>query len=82
MLLRSGKTEALSDTLQIAEKRIELIKNACQNITKKLSSTLTSQSHGLGHDAPGREKRLVSKIFALILLNRFTLVVNYTYKTV
>jgi len=54
----SGKTEALSDTLQTAEKRVEFIKNACQNTTKKLSSTLISP--GLGHDPPAREKRLVS----------------------
>lgn len=53
---RSGKTEALSDTLQTAEKRVEFIKNACQNTTKKLLATLISP--GLGHDAPAREKRL------------------------
>ncbi|XP_025415724.1 rho GTPase-activating protein 44-like [Sipha flava] len=53
---RSGKTEALSDTLQIAEKRVEFIKNACQNTTKKLLATLISP--GLGHDSLAREKRL------------------------
>lgn len=57
---RSGKTEALSDTLQIAEKRVEFIKNACQNTTKKLLATLIAP--GLGNDAAAREKRLVSKI--------------------
>jgi len=40
---------------------VEFIKNACQNTTKKLLATLISP--GLGHDAPAREKRLVSKIF-------------------
>ncbi|XP_050542603.1 rho GTPase-activating protein 44-like [Daktulosphaira vitifoliae] len=53
---RSGKTEALSDTLQAAEKRVDFIKNVCQNTTKKLCSTLVSS--GVGCDPSNREKRL------------------------
>ncbi|XP_039290737.1 rho GTPase-activating protein 17 isoform X2 [Nilaparvata lugens] len=51
---RAGKTEALSDDLQAAEKRVEFIKTACQNTGKKLTASLL----GLGQDAPAREKRL------------------------
>ena len=53
---RAGKTEALSDDLIIAEKRIEFLSKTCQNISKKISSTLL----GLGQDASAREKRIVS----------------------
>ncbi|RZF45716.1 hypothetical protein LSTR_LSTR005011 [Laodelphax striatellus] len=51
---RAGKTEALSDDLQAAEKRVEFIKTACQNTGKKLTASLLGQ----GQDAPAREKRL------------------------
>lgn len=67
LILRSGKTEALSDSLQLAEKRVEFIKNVCQNTTKKLLATLTT--HGLGHDAAAYDKRMVSKIFKKMIVN-------------
>ncbi|KAG8236563.1 hypothetical protein J437_LFUL017019 [Ladona fulva] len=51
---RAGKTEVLSDDLQGADKRVEFIRNACQNTTKKLSATLLGQ----GIDATAKEKRL------------------------
>lgn len=51
---RAGKTEVLSDDLQGADKRVEFIRNACQNTTKKLSASLLGQ----GVDATAREKRL------------------------
>ncbi|XP_071442291.1 rho GTPase-activating protein 44-like isoform X1 [Hetaerina americana] len=51
---RAGKTEVLSDDLQGADKRVEFIRNACQNTTKKLSATLLGQ----GVDGTAKEKRL------------------------
>ncbi|CAH0388088.1 unnamed protein product [Bemisia tabaci] len=51
---RAGKTEVLSDDLQAADRRVEFIKAACQNTTKKLVSSFLSQ----GQDAASREKRL------------------------
>ncbi len=53
---RAGKTEALSDDLIQAEKRIEFLNKTCQNISKKLASTLL----GLGQDSSARDKRIVS----------------------
>jgi len=52
---RAGKTEALSDDLQDADRRVELIRNACQNTSKKISGTLLAQ----GQDVASKEKRLV-----------------------
>ncbi|XP_046408846.1 rho GTPase-activating protein 44-like isoform X1 [Ischnura elegans] len=51
---RAGKTEVLSDDLQDADKRVEFIRIACQNTTKKLSATLLGQ----GVDGTAKEKRL------------------------
>lgn len=53
---RAGKTEVLSDDLQAADKRVEFIRLACQNTSKKLSGSLQTQ----GQDTNAREKRLVS----------------------
>lgn len=49
----------LSDDLQAADKRVDFIKLACQNTSKKLSGSLQTQ----GQDATAREKRLVSKSY-------------------
>ncbi|XP_034247836.1 rho GTPase-activating protein 44-like isoform X2 [Thrips palmi] len=52
---RAGKTEVLSDDLQGADRRVEVIRNACQNTSKKMASSLLAQ----GQDANAiREKRL------------------------
>lgn len=52
---RAGKTEVLSDDLQAADRRVEIIRNACQNTSKKLASSLLAQ----GQDANAiKEKRL------------------------
>ncbi|XP_046660606.1 rho GTPase-activating protein 17-like isoform X2 [Homalodisca vitripennis] len=51
---RAGKTEVLSDDLQAADRRVEFIRLACQNTSKKLSGSLQTQ----GQDATAREKRL------------------------
>ncbi|XP_054281560.1 rho GTPase-activating protein 44-like isoform X1 [Macrosteles quadrilineatus] len=51
---RAGKTEVLSDDLQAADKRVEFIRVACQNTSKKLSGSLQTQ----GQDATAKEKRL------------------------
>ncbi|KAJ1527681.1 hypothetical protein ONE63_007640 [Megalurothrips usitatus] len=52
---RAGKTEVLSDDLQSADRRVEVIRNACQNTSKKMASSLLAQ----GQDANAiREKRL------------------------
>lgn len=57
LLHRAGKTEVLSDDLQSADRRVEVIRNACQNTSKKMASSLLAQ----GQDAAAiREKRLVS----------------------
>lgn len=55
MFHRAGKTEALSDDLIIAEKRIEFLNKICQNFIKKI----VYASLGQGQDATAREKRLV-----------------------
>lgn len=54
--LRAGKTEALSDDLVIAEKRIEFLSKTCQNVSKKISSTFL----GSGQDMTA--KRIVSMV--------------------
>ncbi|XP_066908597.1 rho GTPase-activating protein 44 [Halyomorpha halys] len=48
---RAGKTEALSDDLQDAERRVEFIRNVCLNAGKKLTNP------NAGHES-AREKRL------------------------
>nr|CAD7202488.1 unnamed protein product [Timema douglasi] len=53
---RAGKTEVLSDDLQEADRKVEYIRTACQNTSKKLASSLIGQ--GLGHDAAAKEKKL------------------------
>lgn len=60
VLYRAGKTEVLSDDLQAADKRVEFIRLACQNTSKKLSGSLQTQ----GQDTNAREKRLVSPAIA------------------
>lgn len=49
---RAGKTEALSDDLQDAERRVEFIRSICLNAGKKLANP------NAGHDSSAREKRL------------------------
>uniref|UniRef100_A0A0P4VP04 Putative rho gtpase-activating protein 17 n=1 Tax=Rhodnius neglectus TaxID=72488 RepID=A0A0P4VP04_9HEMI len=49
---RAGKTEALSDDLQDAERRVEFIRTTCLNTGKKLGNPSS------GHDPAVREKRL------------------------
>lgn len=53
MVIRAGKTEALSDDLQDAERRVEFIRTTCLNTGKKLGNPSS------GHDPAVREKRLV-----------------------
>ncbi|XP_077293694.1 uncharacterized protein LOC143916453 [Arctopsyche grandis] len=53
---RSGKSEALSDELQAAEKRVENIKTALQILSKKLGQGNSTISQG--QDPAAREKRL------------------------
>ncbi|CAH1397494.1 unnamed protein product [Nezara viridula] len=51
VMYRAGKTEALSDDLQDAERRVEFIRNVCSNAGKKLTNP------NAGHES-AREKRL------------------------
>ncbi|XP_071964877.1 rho GTPase-activating protein 17-like isoform X2 [Antedon mediterranea] len=51
---RAEKTEVLNEDLQHCEKRVDQIKHACQNTTKKLSACLQSQ----GMDVEKRMKKL------------------------
>ncbi len=62
---RSEKTEVLSDDLQTAEKRVELLKQVSSNTYKKLSSSLLVANTS----ASDADKILVSlaEIFSLCL---------------
>lgn len=73
-MYRAGKTEALSDDLQDAERRVEFIRNVCLNAGKKLTNP------NAGHES-AREKRLVSKyILFLFILNVLFNSVNTIHK--
>ncbi|XP_022244831.1 rho GTPase-activating protein 44-like [Limulus polyphemus] len=52
--LRAEKTEVLTEDLVSAEKRVELVKQSCQNTAKKVAGCLQSG----GTDVSGPEKRL------------------------
>lgn len=52
--LGAEKSEVLSEDLVNVEKRVELIKQVCQNLTKKLQACLQGQ----GIDGPAIEKRM------------------------
>lgn len=55
---RAEKSEVLNEEEQTVEKRVELLKNVCQNFHKKITAFL--KSHGSSTDV---EKRLVRKVF-------------------
>ncbi|XP_063824835.1 rho GTPase-activating protein 44-like [Ostrinia nubilalis] len=52
---RSGKSEALTDELQTADKKVEHLRNALQLISKRLA---TAAGSTYGQDPAAREKRL------------------------
>lgn len=52
--MRTEKTEALSEDLINAEKRVELIKQSCHNTGKKIAACL----QGVGSEAAASEKRM------------------------
>ena len=59
-MFRAGKTEALSDELQEAEKRVEFIRSVSVSAAKKLNTTT--------HETLAKEKRLV-RIFNIFILS-------------
>ena len=53
LLCRAEKTEVLSEDLQNAERRVEVLKSVLQNLVKKLTASL--HAHGI----QDRDKRAV-----------------------
>ena len=56
IFFRGDKNEVLTENLITAEKRVDLIKQTCQNTEKKLSACL--QTSGTGGDLEKRLKKL------------------------
>lgn len=59
---RAEKSEVLNEEEQNVEKRVELLKNVCQNFHKKIVAILRS------HSTADAEKRLVGKTFYFYML--------------
>lgn len=63
---RAGKTNALSDDLQDADRKTEFIKNACQIVAKKMSACLLLGASASDANVPfkdRKEKALVNEFF-------------------
>lgn len=56
---RAEKSDVLTEDMVVAEKRVELIRQACQNTTKKVALCL----QGIGLDHATLEKRQVRSSF-------------------
>ncbi|XP_038067573.1 rho GTPase-activating protein 44-like isoform X2 [Patiria miniata] len=64
-ILRAEKTEVLNDDLQQCEKKVDIIKDACQKTVKKLSACL----QGSGQDVEKRTRKLPQTVLGQSMLD-------------
>ncbi|XP_022102382.1 rho GTPase-activating protein 17-like isoform X2 [Acanthaster planci] len=64
-ILRAEKTEVLNDDLQQCEKKVDIIKDACQKTVKKLSACL----QGSGQDVEKRTRKLPHTVLGQSMLD-------------